>query len=385
MSGAADTLKQLRLFSGLTDDLIAELVARLQKRSLAEKEILFNKGDPGDALYLIEAGIIKIVLADQHGRELLLSQRGPGDVIGEISLVKGQPRTASAVADEPVEILQLKRDDLMAVLNGQPVSVLEDVRHLSDQLRLDYMVSTLKRLPLFAGLSKEAIADLVEKLEERSLVEGELLFHKGDPGEALYIISTGWVKIVTVNARGEEVILNQCGPREAIGEMSLVDQEPRSASVVALSPVEMFVLKRDDFLEVLDQQPTLALDVMRNFSARLRYNTTYIEKIIELSERVAEGDYSFAMDEILTTQSSILDASQSDEARAGALLAAFFRAVKGVKEREEKLQQQLQQLTVEIDEAKRRQDFEQLTQSAFFADLKAASQKLRQQRSDEDD
>jgi len=159
MSGAADTLKQLRLFSGLTDDLIAELVARLQKRSLAEKEILFNKGDPGDALYLIEAGIIKIVLADQHGRELLLSQRGPGDVIGEISLVKGQPRTASAVADEPVEILQLKRDDLMAVLNGQPVSVLEDVRHLSDQLRLDYMVSTLKRLPLFAGLSKEAIAD----------------------------------------------------------------------------------------------------------------------------------------------------------------------------------------------------------------------------------
>jgi len=385
MNGAAETLKKLRLFSSLTDDLIAELVARLKKRSLAEKEVLFNKGDSGDALYLIEAGVIKIVLADQHGRELLLSQRGPGDVIGEISLVKAQPRTASAVADQPVEILQLKRDDLMAVLSRQPASVLETVRQISDQMRLDYMVGTLKKLSLFAGLSQEAMAELVDKLEERSLVENEVLFHKGDPGEALYIISTGWVKIVTVNARGEEVMLNQCGPREAIGEMSLVDREARSASIVALSPVEMFVLKRDDFLQVLNQQPTLALDVMRNFSVRLRYNTTYIEKIIELSERVAEGDYGFAMEEIRTTQSSIVDASQSDEARAGALLAAFLRAVKGVKEREEKLKQQLQQLTIEIDEAKRRQDFEQLTQSAFFADLKAASQKLRQQRSEEED
>src|ERR1051326_1973261 len=140
MSGAADTLKKLRLFSSLTDSLIAALVARLTRRSLAEKEVLFNKGDPGDALYLIESGVIKIVLADQHGRELLLSQRGPGDVIGEISLVKGQPSTATAIADQPVEILQLCRDDLMAVLNQQPSSVLETVQQISDQLRLDYMV-----------------------------------------------------------------------------------------------------------------------------------------------------------------------------------------------------------------------------------------------------
>ena len=207
-----------------------------------------------------------------------------------------------------------------------------------------------------------------------------MLFRKGDPGDSLYMIRTGWVKIVTEDAQHKELVLNKCGPGEVIGEMSLIDSAPRSASVVALTPVEILVLKREAFLEELGAHPTLAMDVMRNISGRLRFATTYIEKAIEWSQRIAEGDYSFAIQQIKDNQDSIAGVRQPDEARAAELLSAFFRLVEGVKQREETLKQQVRELKIQIDEAKRKQEVEDLTGSDFFARLKAQSEELRRQR-----
>lgn len=239
-------------------------------------------------------------------------------------------------------------------------------------------VARLKKAFMFQGLPDDVLEALAQKVSHRTLSQGETLFHVGDKGDALYIIDEGWVKITRHDEKGNELLLNRCGPGEAIGEMSLLDQEPRSAGVVALSNAEVLELKRDGFFDLLDQRPDVAMVLIRSMSSRLRFSGMYFQKMIEWSKKIAEGDYSF-MDQIRPLTS---DVSNSDEEKASQMLSAFFQMVKGVKEREEKLIRQVEKLTLAIDENKRKEEFEELTKTDFYANLKAQAQKIRQQRTD---
>jgi hypothetical protein len=231
---------------------------------------------------------------------------------------------------------------------------------------------------MFQDLSDDILEALAQKVSRRALAAGETLFHVGDEGDALYVIDNGWVKITRQDDVGNELVLNRCGPGEAIGEMSLLDQEPRSAGVVAISDAEVLELKRDGFFGLLEQRPDVAMVLIRSMSSRLRFSGMYFQKMIEWSKKIAEGDYSF-MDQIQAVPEGAPD---SDEEKANQMLSAFFHMVKGVKEREEKLKRQVEKLSLAIDENKRRQEFEELTQTEFYANLKAQAQKIRQQRTD---
>lgn len=233
----------------------------------------------------------------------------------------------------------------------------------------------LKKAFLFQGLPDDVLEALAQKVTHQKMEKDSILFRRGDAGDALYIIDEGELKITRDDGQGRELLLNRCGPGEAIGEMSLFDQEPRSASVVAVTDSEVLELKREAFLELLDQRPDVALILIRSISSRLRFSTTYIQKAIEWSKKIAEGDYSF-MDQIQPDQAS------SEEDKAGQMLSAFFQMVKGVKAREDNLKQQVQKLTLAIDDAKRRQEFEELTGTEFYSKLKMQAQKIREQRKD---
>jgi CRP-like cAMP-binding protein len=242
----------------------------------------------------------------------------------------------------------------------------------------DNTILQLKKTFLFNGLPDDVLGMLSNSIIHRRLTKDEVLFHKGDAGDSLFMIGQGWVKIVTEDTLGSQLTLNQCGPGEAIGEMSLFDQAPRSAGVVALSDVALLELKQDDLLKLLDQRPDVALLVIRGISSRLRGSTTYIEKAIEWSKKMAEGDFSFTEQ---IQSSELLDhATQEDRARQ--FLSEFFKMASNVREREEKLKQQVEKLTLQIDEARRKLEFEELTSSDFYANLKEQAKRLRDQRQD---
>ena len=236
----------------------------------------------------------------------------------------------------------------------------------------------LKKAFLFQGLPDDALAALAQKVNRHTFVRDAVLIRRGDAGDSLYVIDEGNVKIVTVDAQGGELVINRCGPGETIGEMSLFDREPRSADVIALEDTSVLELKHDAFFDLLDQRPDLALNIIRSISSRLRFSTTYVQKAIEWSKKIAAGDYSF-MDQIQSTQEGQID---TDEDKAGQLLSAFFQMVKGVQAREENLKQQVEKLTLAIDEARRKQEFEELTSTDFYANLKAQAKKIREQRTD---
>lgn len=240
-------------------------------------------------------------------------------------------------------------------------------------------IAQLKKINWFDELPEDMLAALAQKVNKRTLGKNEVLFNKGDIGDSLFVILSGGVKVVTQDEDGNEIALNKVGAGEIVGEMSLLDHEPRSAGIVALEKTITLELKREDFMEIMKSQPDLALSVIRNLSSRLRHNTSYIEQITDMSRRVARGDYSF----IAETQ-PVLEQSEKEpeQAKIGQLMVEFIAMVQGVQEREDELKKQVQKLTLQIDEPKRKQDFEEITNTDFYATLKDKARNLRAQRKD---
>jgi CRP/FNR family transcriptional regulator, cyclic AMP receptor protein len=128
----------------------------------------------------------------------------------------------------------------------------------------------LSRVPFLAELGEAERKPLAAACRSRRFKRGEILFHEGDPANALLLLLSGQVKILRVNDDGEERILHVLGPGEYLGELSLVDGAPRSATAQALEPVEALALHREDFLALIERHPSAALAVMSGLAGMVR-------------------------------------------------------------------------------------------------------------------
>jgi CRP/FNR family transcriptional regulator, cyclic AMP receptor protein len=130
--------------------------------------------------------------------------------------------------------------------------------------------ATLARIPLLQDVSTEALGQLARSLRRRSYHRGEVVFHQGDPGDTLHLVRSGRVKVVLPAETGDEVVLAILGPGDCFGELALLDGEPRSASVVAMEPVETMVLGRQDFLAFFRSNPETAERLVVNLARIIR-------------------------------------------------------------------------------------------------------------------
>ena len=128
----------------------------------------------------------------------------------------------------------------------------------------------LKKVPLFSDLSEAEVARFAEVTREREYPKNSVILFEDDPGDALYIVSVGQVKVVLIGEDGREVILSVLGDGDFFGEMALIDDEPRSAHVIAMKDSQLLVLRRDDFQAQLVAQPKIGLKLLRVLVQRLR-------------------------------------------------------------------------------------------------------------------
>ena len=128
----------------------------------------------------------------------------------------------------------------------------------------------LHKVPLFADLSELEIARIAEVARERTYLKNSVILFEDDPGDALYVVETGSVKVVLIGEDGREVILSVLDEGDFFGEMALIDDEPRSAHVIAMEDAVMLVLRREDFFHRLREAPTIALGLLKTLTRRLR-------------------------------------------------------------------------------------------------------------------
>ncbi len=132
------------------------------------------------------------------------------------------------------------------------------------------LAETLRRVPLFADLTPEELARVGDAARERSYPKNSVIVFEDDPGDALYVVVLGHVKVVLIGEDGREVILSVLGEGDFFGEMSLIDDQPRSAHVIAMEDANLLVLRREDFHSALEDHPRIALGLLRALSRRLR-------------------------------------------------------------------------------------------------------------------
>lgn len=128
----------------------------------------------------------------------------------------------------------------------------------------------LRRVPLFAHLSEQEIAVVGQAARERNYPKNSIILFEDDPGDALYVVVAGQVKVVLIGEDGREVILAVLKEGDFFGEMSLIDDQPRSAHVIAMEDAELLVLRRHEFLQCMQEMPRIALGLLQALSRRLR-------------------------------------------------------------------------------------------------------------------
>jgi CRP/FNR family cyclic AMP-dependent transcriptional regulator len=141
-------------------------------------------------------------------------------------------------------------------------------------------LSVLRQHPIFCDLEPEAFDQLSRYAKRSALKRGVSIFSKGDPGNSLFAVISGTVKISISSADGRSAIFNLIGPGEIFGEVALLDGLARTADATANTNCELFVVDRREFLPFLRSQPALAMKFIELLCSRLRWTSDQVEQVI---------------------------------------------------------------------------------------------------------
>jgi CRP/FNR family transcriptional regulator, cyclic AMP receptor protein len=136
-----------------------------------------------------------------------------------------------------------------------------------------------RKLSLFAELDDRELASLAGVAKTRRYAKDDVIFHADESGDVFCVIREGKVKITMISPEGKEIILSMLGPGDFFGEMALLDDAPRSATVIAVEPLEVVTIYRNDFLEILRENFSITLKVMGELSRRVRRMSNRIESL----------------------------------------------------------------------------------------------------------
>jgi CRP-like cAMP-binding protein len=151
------------------------------------------------------------------------------------------------------------------------------------------LIAALDGMPLFRDLGAADLATLAATVRTRRYQRAEVIFKQGDPGDALYIVLTGRVKISSASDTGSEAILTTLRPGEWFGALALLDGAPRSASATAVDATETLILPRDRFRRLVDDDRTIREHVLTALAEELRRLTRHVEELhfLDIAGRLA--------------------------------------------------------------------------------------------------
>jgi CRP-like cAMP-binding protein len=232
---AARMIDTLPLFEDLPADLLGDLAGRVRLRLMAPGQPVIRQGDRPDAFYVVRRGTLQVVEEDpDSGEERVLRTLGRGDSFGELGLLQGAPRAATIRALEEAQLFEVDKgtfDELLADSARAP--------HFAPTIQA---AAELRALDPFADLSSAQLAELLQLGSWINVPPGEQIVRQGEPGDAFYTMGSGQVEVIEDDR--EVAVL---GPGSYFGEVALLLDVPRTATVRARTPVRAFRLEREGF------------------------------------------------------------------------------------------------------------------------------------------
>ncbi|MCU0663905.1 MAG: cyclic nucleotide-binding domain-containing protein [Myxococcota bacterium] len=272
------------IFSVLEEEAFTSLFRRLRLRRHGHQESVIVQGLPGDAVYFLASGYVEAIranaLPDGTVDKTFLARLGPGTLFGEMALISADPRSASVVCDGPADTLELRREDVDTLSEAVP-----QIRMAMAAFTRDRMINNLLTThPMFKPFDEGSRKQLLARFTGHDVPGGTIFLEQGTVGPGLYVILRGQAEVLRWNGT-EYVKLADLGPGDVAGEMSLLHEEPVSATVQSVGNATLLFLARELFMPLVDAVPELLAHFARLAEAR-RDDT---EKKLQTSVRVEES------------------------------------------------------------------------------------------------
>ncbi len=247
-----ELLKKHPIFSIIEDGDMDQLINNMEIVSFDMGENIFNQGEMGDYAYLVYSGRVRVFQQNKKGKHITMEILSSGNLFGERSIIKKEPRINSVRASEDVVALRIGRADFEKLLQDN-----QELLPYFEKFFQDNSIINFLRLSTFLGTppSKQVRA-LLHQLEESSFKEEEIIFKEGDTGNLLYIIKSGEVKAIK-EKDGKEHIFSYMGEGNYFGELALIMDSPRTATIIATKDTECYTISRNNFNKLIKSAPNL--------------------------------------------------------------------------------------------------------------------------------
>ncbi len=256
------------IFSTLETDGFLKLLDKLKLKQFVKDDVIIKQGHAGSAVYFICRGEVTVVRqakdVDGVEREMALARLGPGSLFGEMALVSADPRSASVVCDNHVDVLELSRDSVEE-LSSNIAQVAGAMARFTKERMINNLLVTN---PLFTPFDKEMGKKLLTRFTGHEVPEGTIFLEQGTAGNGLYVILQGQAEVLKYD-KGEYVKVADLGPGDVAGEISLVHEEPVTATVRTTTPTTLLFLARELFKPLLESVPELMVHFSKLANQRL--------------------------------------------------------------------------------------------------------------------
>ena len=257
----ATQLTSTPLFADLPDTILPDLEAELELVTLQANQTLFQQGDSGDSMYLLIEGQLNIQLEDDDGSPNVVAKLRPHSPVGEMALLTGQKRIATAIAPTEAQLIRFSKNGFNRLVEKYPKLMTRFTQVVLPRIRETQLTAALNHL--FGDLD----INLVSRLQKESLwlqvAHGETVFRQGDPADGMYIVINGRLKVVVKQEDGDEQQIGEVIPGEPVGELALFSDEPRSATVYAIRDSNIIKLSQDLFDDLVQRFPQAIMTLTR--------------------------------------------------------------------------------------------------------------------------
>ncbi len=279
------------LLACLDDDAIYALVDQAELVEFAPGELVMGRGDLADRAYLVLEGELAVLVDRDWGEGRILEKVGVGDLAGELELLSGESRLADIRALEPCRLLSLSPAMFESLIENHPnvwqfiadTSKMKTCRlllskHLNElfgtaNTKISDPLARLEVENQWLNFEHEILRQIEEEVDWVTLNRGDFLFHQGDRAEGAYVLVSGILQVRIRDESDKEWVVAEASPGEIIGEVALITEQDRIASILATRDCELFRLSRDVFTRIIEKYPQIMMNVCRSIFERLGRNT----------------------------------------------------------------------------------------------------------------
>jgi len=266
-----ETLRDaIPVFQGATEDQLRETFLLARVVDYADGEVILRQNDYTDSFLVLTDGRVEISKRAEDGTERVVAELEAGNFFGEMGLISGRRRNATAVASGPSRVIEIPRKAMLKLLHIAP--------GVKKTIDWTFLIRAIQS-HVFPEVPDASLWKLAARARLEHFDRDQVVFEEGAAGDALYLLRSGMVKL-SRRSGDREVVLTYLVSGNYFGESALLVDARRTATVTAIFPSELIVLRRDAFQDFLDQHPHLRERLLRSLERK---------KLASLSSEASPG------------------------------------------------------------------------------------------------